>query len=171
MRQERGRRMQLVICGGSSFGERDREMLKHISEHLRLFVHHRRRIPGEMRDALYAYSRCIVYPSIHREPFGMVAAEAMSHGTPVLVPDIGGITESIEVDGRAGGLTFRTWDSDDLANQLERLLTDDQLHHQLSANTRSIAANFTVEKMTDRILEHLGLTPTQSLQPQLVTTA
>ena len=30
----------------------------------------------------------------------MVAAEAMSHGTPVLVPDHGGITEAIDV-GRA----------------------------------------------------------------------
>jgi glycosyltransferase involved in cell wall biosynthesis len=168
MLQERGVRMQLVICGGSSFGERYREMLKHIAEHLRLFVHHRRRIPGEMRDALYAYSRCIVYPSIHREPFGMVAAESMSHGTPVLVPDIGGITESIEVDGQRGGLTFRSWDTADLANQLERLLTDDQLHRQLSANTRAIAANFTVEKMTDRILDHLGLTPAAAPQPQLV---
>src|SRR5258706_2293250 len=101
----------------------------------------------------------------------MVAAEAMSHGTPVLVPDIGGITESIEVDGQRGGLTFRSWDSADLADQLQRLLTDDQLHRELSANTRSIAANFTVEKMTDHILEHLGLTSAQSPQPQLVTTS
>lgn len=155
--QERGLRMQLVICGGSSFGERYRYVLKHIAEHLRLFIHHRRRIPLEMRDALYAHSRCIVYPSIHREPFGMVAAEAMSHGTPVIVPDIGGITESIEVDGLRGGLTFRSWDTADLARQLERMLTDDQLHAELSTNTRAIASNFTVEKMTDRILEHLGL--------------
>ena len=157
-----------MICGGSSFGERYRHTLKHIAEHLRLFVHHRRRIPGEMRDALYAYSRCIVYPSIHREPFGMVAAESMSHGTPVLVPDIGGITESIEVDGQRGGLTFRSWDTADLANQLERLLTDDQLHRQLSANTRAIAANFTVERMTERILEHLGISsivPTTESSP------
>ena len=168
--QERGLRMQLVICGGSSFGQRYRDVLKLIAEHLRLTVHHRRRIPAEMRDALYAYSRCIVYPSIHREPFGMVAAEAMSHGTPVLVPDIGGITESIEVDGQRGGLTFRCWDSADLADQLQRLLTDDKLHAELSANTRSIAANFTVEKMTDSILAHLGLTSAQSPQPQLVTT-
>jgi glycosyltransferase involved in cell wall biosynthesis len=171
MLQERGVRMQLVICGGTSFGERYRYVLKHISEHLRLIVHHRRRIPGEMRDALYAYSRCIVYPSIHREPFGMVAAEAMSHGTPVIVPDIGGITESIEVDGQRGGLTFRSWDSADLARQLERLVSDDALHRELAANTRAIAANFTVEKMTERILEHLGLTPASAPRPQLVATS
>jgi len=157
MLQERGVQMQLVICGGSSFGERYREIIKHIAEHLRLFVHHRRRIPAEMRDALYAYSRCIVYPSIHREPFGMVAAESMSHGTPVIVPDIGGITESIEVNGQRGGLKFRSWDTADLARQLERMLSDDALHRELAANTRAIAASFTVEKMTERILDHLGL--------------
>ncbi|MFI5381030.1 MAG: glycosyltransferase family 4 protein, partial [Tepidisphaerales bacterium] len=157
MLQEKGIRMQLVICGGTSFGQRYRDVLKHIAEHLRVTVHHRRRIPGEMRDALYHYSRCIVYPSIHREPFGLVAAEAMSRGTPVLVPDIGGITEAIRWNGQAGGLTFRSWDSADLAKQLERLLTDDALHAELAANTRGIAANFTVEKMTDRVLEHLGL--------------
>src|SRR5207237_2968213 len=145
--QERGLRMQLVICGGSSFGERYREILKGIAEHLRLIVHHRRRIPADMRDALYAYSRCIVYPSIHREPFGMVAAEAMSHGTPVLVPDIGGITEAVQWNGEAGGLTFKSWDSADLARQLERLVMDDALHAQLAGNTRRIAANFTVDRM------------------------
>ncbi|MGA2497204.1 MAG: glycosyltransferase family 4 protein [Tepidisphaeraceae bacterium] len=157
MLQEKGIRMQLVICGGTSFGQRYRDVLKHIAEHLRVPVHHRRRIPGQMRDALYHYSRCIVYPSIHREPFGLVAAEAMSRGTPVLVPDIGGITEAICWNGRAGGLTFRSWDSADLARQLERLLADDALHAELAANTRPVAANFTVEKMTDQVLEHLGL--------------
>src|SRR4051812_33100471 len=54
MLAERGLSMQLVICGGSSFGQRYRDVLKHIAEHLRLMVHHRRRIPAIMRDALYA---------------------------------------------------------------------------------------------------------------------
>ncbi len=157
MLQERGVKMQLVICGGTSFGQRYRDVIKQLGAHLRLDLHHRRRVPGEMRDALYAYSRCIVYPSIHREPFGLVAAEAMSHGTPVIVPDRGGITEAIEWDGKAGGLTFKSWDSADLARQLERMLTDEPLYQQLKANTRDIAANFTVEKMTDRVLEHLGI--------------
>jgi len=157
MLHDRGVKMQLVVCGGSSFGQRYREVLKHIAEHLRLTVHHRRRIPTEIRDALYACSRCIVYPSIHREPFGMVAAEAMSYGTPVLVPDHGGITEAIQWDGRAGGLTFKAWDTADLARQMERILTDHSLHATLAANTRDIAANFTVQRMTDQVLAHLGI--------------
>ena len=41
------------------------------------------------------------------------------------------------------------------------------VHIELSANTRSIAANFTVEKMTDRVLQHLGLA--QQEAPAAVT--
>jgi glycosyltransferase involved in cell wall biosynthesis len=154
---EKGIRLQLVVCGGTTFGQRYRDVVKHIAEHLRLPIHHRRRIPQAMRDALYSYSRCIVYPSIHREPFGMVAAECMSQGTPVLVPDSGGITEAIRWDGKEGGLTFKSWDTADLARQLERLLVDEPLYQQLKNNTRSIASNFTTERMTDAVLAHLGL--------------
>jgi glycosyltransferase involved in cell wall biosynthesis len=100
-----------------------------------------------------------VYPSIHREPFGMVAAEAMSFGTPVLVPDLGGITEVIAVDGRRGGLSFAAWDSRDLADQLQRLLTDDALRGELAANARGVAEHFSVKHMTDNVLAHMGISP------------
>jgi glycosyltransferase involved in cell wall biosynthesis len=155
--QQRGRPVQLVVCGGTSFGQRYRDVLKQISAHLRIEIHHRRRVSDEVRNALYGYSRCIVYPSIHREPFGMVAAEAMSHGTPVLVPDHGGITEVITMGDRAGGLTFRSWDSKDLADQIDRILTDDELYGRLKSDCRSIAEQFSVDNMTDQVLAHLGL--------------
>jgi len=150
-------KMQLVACGGSSFGLKYREVCEQIAGHLRVPIIWKRRITDEAREALYTASRCIVYPSIHREPFGMVVPEAMSHGTPVLIPDQGGITEAIGAGDAASGLTFRAWDTADLAAQLKRLLTDDALHARLSQNTRTVAANFSVEKMTDNILSHLGL--------------
>jgi glycosyltransferase involved in cell wall biosynthesis len=159
MLREQGIDLDLVVCGGTSFGERYRDVLVQMSQHLRLGTYHRRRVPDEVRDALYAHSRCIVYPSIHREPFGLVAAEAMSHGTPVLVPNYGGVAEVVEVGGRRGGLTFNVWDSGDLARQLRRLVCDDDLHRELSANARQVAANFTVDRMADRVLELLGLPP------------
>jgi glycosyltransferase involved in cell wall biosynthesis len=150
-------KLQLLCVGGSSFGQKYADSCKHIAEHLRLMVFWKRRVSNEVRSALYQRSRCIVYPSIHREPFGLVAAEAMSHGTPVLVPDHGGITEVVEMDGRRGGLTFKAWDSCDLATQLQRLVTDEGLHRELSGNTRALAEQFSVDRLTDRVLEHLGL--------------
>jgi len=153
----KGMALQLVCCGGTSFGLDYRRVCEEIAHHLRIEVMWKRRVSDALRTALYAHARCVVYPSIHREPFGMVAAEAMSYGTPVLVPDQGGIVESISRDGQAGGLTFKTWNSGDLAVQLARLLTDDTLHAQLAANAKTVAAQFSVEVMTDRVLEHLGL--------------
>ena len=159
MLQERKVPFQLVACGGSSFGLRYREVCEEIARHLRVRVMWKRRVSDDLRAALYTHSRCIVYPSIHREPFGMVAPEAMSHGTPVVVPNYGGITEAIRVDGKSGGLTFKVWDTADLASTLERLITDDTLHAELSHNAKQIAPTFSVANMTDRILTHLGITP------------
>lgn len=153
----RGVRLQLAIVGGTTFGSLYRRACEQIAAHLRLDVHWQGRVPSEVRDALYVVSRCVVYPPIHREPFGMVAAEALSHGTPVLVPEYGGIAEAIRVNGQVGGLTFRPWDSRDLADQLERLVTDDTLHHDLAAQARNVAAEFSVQRLADRVLEHVGL--------------
>jgi glycosyltransferase involved in cell wall biosynthesis len=159
MVKERGANLQLVICGGSSFGWDYQAMCKQIAGHLRLSIFWKRRVSDELRAALYAHSRCVVYPSIHREPFGMVAAETMSYGTPVIVPDLGGITEAIGVNGLVGGLKFKVWDTADLAEQMYRLLSDDALHGSLAANAARIAQNFTVDVMTDRFLAHVGIPP------------
>jgi glycosyltransferase involved in cell wall biosynthesis len=157
--RERGTDFQLVICGNTSFGRKYHDVCKAIADHLRLGIYWKRRVNDEVRSALYSYSRCVVYPSIHREPFGLVAAEAMSHGSPVIVPDHGGVAEVIGAEDCAGGLTFRVWDSKDLADQIGRMVTDNALHARLVANTRGIAAKFDVEAMTDRVLEHMGINP------------
>lgn len=154
---ERGVKLQVVCVGGSSFGLQYRKSMEAIAEHLRLTVFWKGRVSNAVRSALFRRSRCIVYPSIHREPFGMVAAEAMSFGKPVIVPNLGGITEVIEVDGKRGGLAFKAWDSADLAVQLERILTDQTLYAELAANTRSLAELFSVARMTEGVLQHLGV--------------
>ncbi|HEY1921426.1 MAG TPA: glycosyltransferase family 4 protein [Tepidisphaeraceae bacterium] len=157
MLREKGADFQLVICGGTSFGRKYHDVCKAIADHLRLGIYWKRKVSDEVRAALYSHSRCVVYPSIHREPFGLVAAEAMSHGAPVIVPDQGGVGEMIGKGDCAGGLTFRAWDSRDLADQIGRMVSDDELHARLAANTRKLAANYDVEAMTDRVLEHMGI--------------
>ena len=44
-------------------------------------------------------SSIIVIPSIWEEPFGLVAAEAMSNGVAIIASDVGGIPEIIEANG------------------------------------------------------------------------
>ncbi|MGK5023352.1 glycosyltransferase family 4 protein [Janthinobacterium sp. RB2R34] len=149
--------LQLVVCGATAKGQSYRQVLNDMGQHLGLAIHHAGTVTPQMRAALYAHSHIVVYPSINREPFGLVVAEAMSHGTPVLVPDYGGVAEVIHDQGLSGGLRFRTWDSGDLARQLGRMLDDSTLYEELAGNAQTVAARFSVERMTDGVLAHMGL--------------
>ena len=52
------------------------------------------RIPDEERDALFMVADVAVFPSLY-EPFGIVALEAMAAGCPVVVSDVGGLSEVV----------------------------------------------------------------------------
>ena len=61
----------------------------------------------------YALHHVGVFPSIHPEAFGIVAAEMMASGLAVVSSGVGGAGELIE-DGYTG-LRFKPGDSEDLA--------------------------------------------------------
>jgi glycosyltransferase involved in cell wall biosynthesis len=54
------------------------------------------RISDEVRDQLFMVADCAVFPSLY-EPFGIVALEAMAAGVPVVVSDVGGLSEVVEL--------------------------------------------------------------------------
>lgn len=153
----RGIDVQLAICGPTLFGGEYGRVCRQIAENLRCPVIWKRYISEQMRGALFAGSDCVVYPSIHREPFGMVAAEVMAHGTPVLVPAYGGVADVVEANGACGGLRFDVWDSGDLAKQLARLLEDRALWQRLANEGPRAAAYFSIPNLADRVLAHLQL--------------
>lgn len=155
--RSRGYKFQLAICGPSLWGDHYSRMCQKIAEELRLPVMWRRFVPDDVRTALFSAAHCVVYPSIHREPFGMVAAEVAAHGTPAIVPDCGGVASAIEANGEQAGLRFKVWDSGDLAHQIARLLDDRELHARLSEAGPRVAAYFSIENLADRVLKHVGL--------------
>ncbi len=155
--RRRGLDFQLAICGPTLFGAHYGDVCRQLALDLRCDVLWREMVSDSLRSALFTASRCIVYPSVHREPFGMVAVEAQAHSTPAIVPDYGGIASAIEANGFVGGLRFRTWDSADLAAQIERVLTDDKLYKRLSEAGPKVAEYFSVENLADRVLAHMGL--------------
>ena len=155
----RGLGFQVAVCGPTLFDNRYGVVCQRLARDLGCPVLWSKQISDELRSALFAASRCIVCPSVHREPFGMVAVEALAHGTPAIVPDLGGIASAIQADGQTGGLHFRTWDSAHLADQIARLLQDNELHRRLSEAGPGIAAHYSVEKLADRVLAHVGLPP------------
>jgi len=149
--------LQLAICGPTTFGSEYEQACTQIAEHLRVPVLSRGYVSDDLRSALFRLSRTVVYPSIHEEPFGMVPVEAMAQGTPVIVPDVGGIADVIEVDGTRAGLRFACWDTGALASAIEALLTDSALHSELASAALDVAEHFSIARLGERVLAHIGL--------------
>lgn len=153
----RGVRFQVAICGPTAFGSNYERACAHIAAHLRVPVLSSGFVSTETRTALFRTSRAVVYPSIHEEPFGMVPVEGMAQGTPAVVPNIGGVASVTQVGSHRGGLQFAAWDTRDLADQLQILIENDALHGALSAAAPHVAEHFSVAKLGERVLDHLGL--------------
>ncbi len=162
MLEESGERFQLAICGTTAWGHSYRDGCRRIAQNLRLPVLEADYLSDTERTALYRASHCIVYPSIHREPFGMVPVEAMAQGTPVVVPDRGGVSELPFFNEEQAGLNFRMWDTVDLSTQLARLLNDESFYKSCSEQARSIANNYSVSEVSDRILKLISEHDTSS---------
>jgi glycosyltransferase involved in cell wall biosynthesis len=89
--------------------------------------------------AFYRGARMLVFPSIWFETFGLVGAEAMSHGVPVIASRIGALADLIE-DG-VDGLLFEPGDPHDLARRVARLWADPDLCRRLGQAARAKAAS------------------------------
>lgn len=155
--QQRGVEFQLAVCGPTLFGNQSKYFFRQLAIDLQQPVLWSDHITDEERSALFMVSLCIVYPSVHREPFGMVAVETMAHGTPAIVPNYGGIADAISGGGEVGGLLFDVWDSGSLADRIQQLLEDDALHARLAAAGPRVAAHYSVALLAERVLAHLGL--------------
>ena len=91
----------------------------------------------------YALHHVGVFPSIHPEAFGIVAAEMMASGLAVVSSGVGGAGELIE-NGRTG-LLFEAGDSKDLARCLVRLIKDvDLLQHIRESGQKDARERFSV---------------------------
>lgn len=96
-------------------------------------------LPGYLRDAelhaLVQRAGCVVIPSLY-EPFGIVALEALAAGVPLIVARTGGLAELVA--GTDAGVTFEPGNPDELADAIERVLTDHDLAAVLVANARDL---------------------------------
>ena len=103
----------------------------------------RDRVPGTLgfvpnQELLRLIDRAAVVacPS-HREGFGVVCAEAMAHGRPVVASAVGGLLDLV-VDGETG-LLVPPRDASALRAALVRLLDDEGLRRRLGAAARERA--------------------------------
>ncbi|MBU0683582.1 MAG: glycosyltransferase [Candidatus Omnitrophota bacterium] len=87
----------------------------------------------EVIGALFSVADCFVHIST-KEGFGLVVAEAMWQGTPVVGSNIGGIKKQV-VSGHNGFLV-EPYETEDVAKALRSILEDKLLRHTLGTNAR-----------------------------------
>jgi glycosyltransferase involved in cell wall biosynthesis len=115
----------------------------------RLGVAARVRMVGHCDDmpAALMLADAVVNASLDPEPFGRTVIEAQAMGRPVVVPDHGGVAETVEHD--VTGWRVLPGDAAALAARLDQMLAlDDAARAELGAASRaSVLAHYTTEAM------------------------
>jgi glycosyltransferase involved in cell wall biosynthesis len=96
------------------------------------------RLDETQLNAALARASIAVVPSLGGEVFGLVIAETMVRGLPVVASDLGAFTEVLG----DSGLVFRTGDAEDLAKVLARLLDDPEFATSLGRRAHQRALDF-----------------------------
>ena len=134
-----------ATLAGDSFQSGYREQLEQLlmQNNLDGVVQFVGQLGREALSRFYALHHVGVFPSIHPEAFGIVAAEMMASGLVVVSSGVGGAGELID-DGRTG-LRFDAGNSQELARCLMRLANDDALLNALrQAGQREARHRFSV---------------------------
>jgi len=101
----------------------------------KLGINERVEFTGFLRDKernyVYNQAKVAVFPSLY-EPFGIVALEAMTTRTPVIVSEVGGLSEIVV--HRQTGLKVPPGHESKLAEAIIEILSDDKIAGQLAAN-------------------------------------
>jgi glycogen(starch) synthase len=107
-------------------------------------------VPHDELERLYGRAAVVACPS-HREGFGVVCAEAMAHGRPVVAGDVGGLRDLVVHEET--GLLVPLRDVGALRAALERLLADRELRRRMGEAGRArIAERFTWQRFADETL-------------------
>ncbi len=104
------------------------------------------------REALFTGASLLLMPS-RFEGFGMVAAEAMAAGVPVVASNADSLPEV--VDAPSGGVLVDPGDAHGLAEATSRLLDDPAERERISRSARESAERFRWERVADLHLEFI----------------
>lgn len=104
-------------------------------------------VPDEDLPALYQGASLFVYPSFY-EGFGLPPLEAMASGVPVIASNVSSIPEVV---GDAG-LLVNPYSIDEMANAIERILTNQELAYTLSKTGLERARTFTWDRTAKQTL-------------------
>jgi glycosyltransferase involved in cell wall biosynthesis len=145
-----------IIVGGPFFAEQDyeREIRKLAAD---LGLAERVTFVGHVTDVMTLMAACdvVAHCSTAPEPFGLVIAEAMLAGTPVIASDAGGARE-IVIPGETGQLT-PLQDDEALAGAVLRYLADPKWAREMACRATSRAREkFSGAAMADGFSDAIG---------------
>ncbi len=131
----------LVIAGDGPLREALMEQAQEFGDRVKFLG---ARTHEQLRD-IYASADLFVAPSItasdgDQEGFGLVILEAMASGLPVIASKSGGIIDLIQ-DG-SNGLLTKEKDSQDIADKINKLLSDQELCRRLTEEGAKTAAKY-----------------------------
>jgi glycosyltransferase involved in cell wall biosynthesis len=107
-------------------------------------------VPHDELVGYYGRAAVVACPS-RREGFGVVCAEAMAHGRPVVAAAVGGLLDLV-IDEETG-LLVQPGDVGALRAALQRLLDDEELRRRLGAAGRErVRDHFSWQRTTDLTL-------------------
>lgn len=104
-------------------------------------------LTAEKQRYYYQNALCTLVPIHWEEPFGLVMAESMVSGTPVVAYDRGSVPE-IVVDGKTGFIVKEEDGVDGLAKAVKKI---DQIKREECR--RHVEEHFTISKMVDSYLD------------------
>ena len=139
-------RARLLIVGDSYLRPRFEASLgQGMRDHVTFLGH----VPSSDLPRWYATGDVFVSPATGNESFGIVLAEAMASGRPVVASDIPGYRTVVtpEVDG----IVAPPGDVAALAAQLVRVANDEGLRHELAQRGRQRSLDFAWPRVTDAI--------------------
>ena len=147
--RKQGKDVSLVLVGEGPLKE---DLAKEV---LRRKLNDRVKLAGFVDEkklvSLYNSSDAFVLPS-HYEPFGMVALEAMASRIPVVVSDVGGLSEIVE-DGITG-VKVPASNPSTLAEGILRVLEDRELSEQLKENAyRAVQERYRWDMIAEKTIE------------------
>lgn len=101
---------------------------------------------GEERDRIYQAADLLVMPSVS-EPFGLVALEALQHGTPVLISKQSGVAEVL-----THALKVDFWDVEEMASKMLAAIDYPVLREQLVAEGKKELGRLSWRRAAEKVL-------------------
>ena len=129
----------------------EESILKGLDASITSRIHFLGRLTEEQKADFFKSIDVYVAPNIRGESFGIILAEAMAGGAPILASDIQAFRDLLQ-DGKYGAL-FQNESSGDLAKKCIELLSDAELRERLSSSGFEHALTFDWKSVASQILD------------------